>query len=276
MLDSILIGIDGSEDGESAVAYGIDCSKRFNATAVGIGIIDELGIFTPEPILFAECHYDKVAITHRRGNRNRVEEGLLQFVRSCKAAGVEVESLRVGGLACEQIIAEARNHSLTVLGQQTHFYDGWEERCDETLRNVLHRSPGPVVVVPRKRAVSGPVVIAFDGSNQAIGALEAFERTLLDRSEKIHVVSVAPDWSGASRQVGAAIASLRSRGINAHPHPVVTVNSPSVVLLELLHGLNAGLIVMGTYGRPSLQEFFIGSVTSAILRESEIPIFCFH
>jgi nucleotide-binding universal stress UspA family protein len=276
MLRSLLVGIDGTDDGGAALAMGIDWARRFNASVTGIGIVDELGISVPEPALFAEAYYHQAPGSSRPGNRQRIEAALQQFARRCEEAGVAGRTLTAGGLACEQIIEEARNHDLTLLGQQTHFYDGWEDRCDETLHNVLSGSPHPVVVVPKARTGGEFVVVAFDGSAQAIRALEAFEATVLDRSREIHVVSVAIDRAGASRYADAAVESLRSRGIDASAHPVATLRPAAGPILDEVHRLNAGLIVMGTYGQPAVREFFIGSVTSAILKESDVPIFCFH
>ncbi len=276
MLGSLLIGIDGTDDGGAALTMGIEWARRSHASVTGIGIVDEVGVIVPEPNLFAECFYDQPHAPARTGNRHRVEAALERFARSCDEAGVACRPLRAGGLAFEQILTEAPNHDLILFGQRTHFYDGWEDRCDETLHKVLIGSPRPVVVVPKAPAASGAVVVAYDGSIQASRALAAFEATVLDRSHEVHVVSVAIDRDVASRHAEAAVESLRSREIDALARPIATLRTAAAVILEEAHALTAGLLVMGTHGQPALREFLIGSVTSAILKESDVPIFCFH
>ena len=276
MLRSILIGIDGTEDGDAALAMGIDWARRSHASVTGIGIVDELGILVPEPSLFNESFYSHAVPASRSGNRHRVESALEKLARSCDGAGVSCRTLRAGGLACEQIIEEAPNHDLILLGRRTHFYDGWEDRCDETLDKVLRGSPRPVVVVPKGPLAGGSVVVAYDASIQAAHALEAFEATVLEPSQVVHVVSVALDLRDASRHADAAVASLLTRGIDAHARPVATVWPAAGVILDEARRLDAGLIVMGTHGKPIVREFLIGSMTSAVLEASQIPVFCFH
>ena len=46
MLKSLLIGLDGSEDGRSVLELGLRWAKRFDALAVGLAVVDEPGILT--------------------------------------------------------------------------------------------------------------------------------------------------------------------------------------------------------------------------------------
>jgi nucleotide-binding universal stress UspA family protein len=48
------------------------------------------------------------------------------------------------------------------------------------------------------------------------------------------------------------------------------------VILEQEQQLKASLLVMGAYGRSTLREFFGGSVTRTMLRESPVPLFFYH
>ena len=48
------------------------------------------------------------------------------------------------------------------------------------------------------------------------------------------------------------------------------------VLLEHVHQVQASLLVMGAYGRSSPREFFGGTVTRTMLRESPMLLFLYH
>jgi nucleotide-binding universal stress UspA family protein len=43
-----------------------------------------------------------------------------------------------------------------------------------------------------------------------------------------------------------------------------------------VHQVQASLLVMGAYGRSTLREFFAGSMTRTMLRESPVPLFLYH
>jgi nucleotide-binding universal stress UspA family protein len=47
-------------------------------------------------------------------------------------------------------------------------------------------------------------------------------------------------------------------------------------ILAQARQLNAGLVVMGAYGQPTIREFFLGSVTRSLLQSSPLPLFLYH
>ena len=51
---------------------------------------------------------------------------------------------------------------------------------------------------------------------------------------------------------------------------------PAEVILEQARQLGARLLVMGAYGQPAIREFFFGSVTRTVLKESPVPLFLYH
>jgi nucleotide-binding universal stress UspA family protein len=59
-------------------------------------------------------------------------------------------------------------------------------------------------------------------------------------------------------------------------HPVETSFAPAEVIREKIHETGAGLLVMGIYGQPALREFFMGSVTRAILKGCPTPVFVYQ
>ena len=91
---------------------------------------------------------------------------------------------------------------------------------DETLSKVLRDSSRPVVAVPKVLGGDESVVVAYDGSLQASRTLYAFESSGLGRSQKVHVVSVAPDSRDAAATADRAVGFLRLHGIEATSEPV--------------------------------------------------------
>jgi nucleotide-binding universal stress UspA family protein len=98
----------------------------------------------------------------------------------------------------------------------------------------------------------------------------------LEGSQEVHVVCVDPDQEHADHCVERAVAFLRSHHIVARAYARATTAAPANVLLEHLHLVQASLLVMGAYGRSTLQEFFGGSVTRTMLRGSPVPLFLYH
>jgi nucleotide-binding universal stress UspA family protein len=90
------------------------------------------------------------------------------------------------------------------------------------------------------------------------------------------VVSVAAEHATAARHADRAVEFLRSHEINVCPRPLASAAPPAEVILEQARQLGARLLVMGAYGQPAIREFFFGSVTRTVLKESPVPLFLYH
>ena len=116
----------------------------------------------------------------------------------------------------------------------------------------------------------------YDGSLQAARALAAFQMTGLGESREVHIVSVDASAGTAAQHAERAKTFLEHHRIEVFSHVLETSSPPATVILEQIGRLGAGLLVMGAYGQPLLREFFVGSVTRTLLRESPVPLLLFH
>jgi nucleotide-binding universal stress UspA family protein len=277
MLKSILIGLDGSDYSAAALDLAIRWARQSDALLVGLGVIDEPTIRGPEPVplggVYYKRHRDDVRMHEARV---RVEQFLERFALRCTEAGVPSKLLEDVGLPWEQILVESQRYDLVLLGQRTYFHFETQEAPCETLKKVLKNSPRPVVTVPEKLGSDGPVVVAYDGSLQAARALQAFQASGLYGQKEAHVITVADDHVEAARHADRAAEFLRFHDVPARVHALASTERPARILLERAHSLGAGLLVMGAYGQPVLREFFLGSVTRTLLKESPVPLFLYH
>src|SRR5690606_23876102 len=98
------------------------------------------------------------------------------------------------------------------------------------------------------------VVIAYDGSLQATRTLQMFA-LLWEHKSQVHVVCVQAKVENAQRHAETAREFLKWHGIEATVHAVAGA-SPHKVLQDAVKQHQAGLLVMGAYGKPSWREFF--------------------
>ena len=147
MLKSILIGLDGSPSSEAAVELGIQWAKPFKALLVGLGIVDEATIRTPEaePIGGGYYKYERDEELVKE-TRRKIQQFLEQFGTRCADADISFNLLQNSGMPYEEILRESQRYDLVLFGHETHFRFGTVDRPDETLWNVLKRGPRPVVI----------------------------------------------------------------------------------------------------------------------------------
>ncbi|MBX6312971.1 MAG: universal stress protein [Isosphaeraceae bacterium] len=276
MLRSILVGLDGTPDGEAAVELGLRWAQRFEAALVGIGVVDEPGIHGAEEFLVGQAFFNRLNRELLAEIRQRLGEAARRFLQRCGEVGVAGRSVEETGAPDAQIVLEAQRHDLILLGQRTQFRFGREDGTDDTLTRVVSASPRPVVMVPGAVPEGEAVIVAYDGSLQAARALYAFEASGLGQGQTVHIISVDPDAGVAAGLAERACAFLRCHEIEAQAHPIAHHGMAAGPILDRVRQLGAGLLVMGAYGKPTLREFFLGTVTRNVLKDSPVPVFLFH
>jgi nucleotide-binding universal stress UspA family protein len=147
--------------------------------------------------------------------------------------------------------------------------------CD-TLDKVLHSPPRPVVATPDALNEGTTAVIGYDGSLQASRTLAAYVSTGLAAAYENAVVTIDTDYEEAARIAERAIDYLALHGVTVKPRPVETRLDPASILLDHARQMNAGLVVMGAFGHSPLREFFFGSTTRGVLRDSKVPVMLYH
>jgi len=283
LLKSLLIGLDGSTGRHAVLELGLRWAKQFDALAVGLGIVDEQALcMAGSPRFGGRLYWSLAARTQLEYHaRHWADQVVEEFTCRCAEEGVKSRTLEDMGSPFIQILQEAREHDLVLLGQQSWLDSegraalGLGEAGD-TLDRVLQKSPRPVVAVPSIPNGGDAIVVAYDGSIQAAHTLDAFLESGLTDSHRVHVVSVSPDSRDAMRFADRAVSALRLHGIRAISHQLVTSVPPAEVILNELCYLEAGLLVMGAGGESAADELVLGSVTRSVLKASPVPVFCYH
>jgi nucleotide-binding universal stress UspA family protein len=277
MIQSILVGLDGSGYSDAAIELAIRWARQTGAALLGLGVIDEPTIRKPEPTGTGGGYY-KARLEERRlkDAREKVTAFLERFKRRCSEAGVTGRPLAEVGLPSERIFAHAEDCDLTLLGLRTFFHFETQTEPDETLVAVLRQSRRPVVAIPEKLPERWSVVLAYDGSPPAVRALEAFQRSGLESWPAVRVVSVATDSEVATRRAEEAARYLGFHNIPAEARSLPASRPVAELLFEQVGELEAGVLVMGAFGRPWLRESLFGSTTKAVLEKVDALVFLHH
>lgn len=272
MIQSILIGLDGSAGGENAVALGIRWARRTGAVLIGMGVVDEAAIREtvrkgPRESYLRICRAEEQVAEARQ----RVALVLRRFTQRCEGEGVSCQTLERAGDPAEAIAAQAEDIDLTLLAQHPAFRSGTPN--DPTLETVLHRSCRPVVAVPDNLSLNPNVVIAYDASPASVRALEGFQKSSLEDWKTVTVVSVAADVAVASRHAEEAVKYLQHFEIAAVPKPLLPDRPIAEILQTVVQEQNAGMLVLGSFARP---HSFATSTTEQILQQSRSLLFLHH
>lgn len=134
----------------------------------------------------------------------------------------------------------------------------------------------PLLAVPpeaRALDLNGCVLIAWDGSKAAIEAVRAAV-PILHHAANVAMVEIDPP-AGAMPMEAIAI-YLSRHGIVPDLIERQRQDTIAATLIDQVHAMGAGLIVMGAYGNSHLAEAIFGGVTRTMLATTPVPLLMAH
>jgi nucleotide-binding universal stress UspA family protein len=276
MLRGILVGLDGSTFSDAALALALRWAKIAKAVVAGQTVIERPGVNTTA--IPAGSGFFKLAGDDRKLAEAKAAADLLldKFQARCAESGVVGKPCQEIGDPAWAILAQAQRYDLIVLGLETYFRAMPGGGPCDTLDKVVHSPPRPVVAAPSTLGDGNTAVIGFDGSLQAARTLAAYVASGLAEAYENLVVTIDADFEEATRVAERAVDYLGLHGLRVKPRPVETRLDPASILLDHANQMKAGLVVMGAFGHSPLREFFFGSTTRGVLKDSKVPVMLYH
>jgi nucleotide-binding universal stress UspA family protein len=171
------------------------------------------------------------------------------------------------------------DHILIALHVSAHA--DWQER--RLIEHVEDRFRLPVTTFAidpagHTRTADGPLLLSYDGSDDAKAAIEHAGRLLGGRDAMVVTVwqPTAASGSTAAADLGERVArdGVRiAQQAGLHPKPVVVEATESVwkTIVEIADRHDAATIVMGSRGLTDMQQVQLGSVSRAIVHHADRP-----
>ena len=142
------------------------------------------------------------------------------------------------------------------------------------IRRLLDEARKPVLLVPprlERLDVTAPVLIAWDGSIAAASAMSAAV-PLLALAAGVTIIELGSDQLDVSAEEAAAYLSRHDIKVMVARRPL-RGRRVADVLKRFADRGRFGYVVMGGLGRPPVVETLLGSVTSAMIAASRVPLF---
>lgn len=276
MVKNILIPVDGSDYGKTAIAYGIAIAPKLGAQLTGLHVVDvrlmQGPVFTDISGSIGLPPYQEFLPAIESGLEARAEAILQEFRRQCESAGIHPETKKITGVIDETIIEEGRKCCDWILLAQRgeHFHIGGGAILGSTAQSVVRRSGKPVLVTPEHFRNINRMGLAYDGSPPACNAMKLAADLSVRAAWPLSVVIITDDQSVGDKLIKEAEAFLRSS--TADVSIVVRKGKEDKELLKFIGEDAVDLLVMGAYGHNRLRELLLGSTTSAVIRKSRIPV----
>lgn len=252
MFETIVVGHDGSARADAAIELA--CALRD----------PDRGRLVLTAVIAGE--------DGRRAAQERLERGAATVPDGIGIETAIIESHSPpAGLAT---LAGSRHADLLVLGP-THRGDLDRATGFTTSQHVLHAAPCTVAVAGVRSAPPGDgpkVVVGYDGSVEADGALDAAYRIAAGTGGTVRLVRVLPPTDPLADDAGRgaldAAAARAPAGVEVQSR--VVRGAPADALLE--EAVDADLLVIGSRHYRMARRAVAASVSSAVLALTELPV----
>jgi nucleotide-binding universal stress UspA family protein len=278
-IKKILLPTDGSDYSRAAAEYAIYTARLVKADITALHVMDIKIIQGP---LFSDVafysglpvYYDFLPkIEEALGKR---ADTILEEVRKKSGqAGVGIELRKTAGVIEDTIIRQSEDFDLVVLARRgEHFHFNAGGLLGTTAESVVRRSKKPVLITPVDYKEIESIGLAYDGSVPATNALKLAAWLSEQAHWPITTLIISDDSAVGAELTKKVETYLDDREVDNE-----------VVLLrgredkEILRFIGEGaveMMIMGAYGKGRLKEFFLGSTTSNVIRNSDIPVLLMH
>lgn len=272
--DTILVAQDGSPTSEAAASAAIQIAQRQNRHIRGLYMVD------PALVMSAYANYqgelgdveppssqdDLIARFEERGTV------ALQWLEArCRAEGVAVRTEMVFGGVWEFVLQEAAKVALLALGRRGHSHKTHPDQLGSNFQTIAHHTRTPLLAGGEEKRSLDRLLLAFNGSERAQGALtwaSILQRTL---PAEVTVVAVQ-EGEEASPQWVAELQAHLSQSELANYRFVSRKGQAATEILGAAREERIDLIVMGRYRHGALLEWLVGSTVDSVLRATELPV----
>lgn len=276
MLRSIAVTLDEGSASAAAQDWALALAQRTGATVTGLAVLDAERLAPPAPSRAGagafQAHRDKVVLDDARARLDGLTAG---FTQAASKAGVASVPRRIEAPAEQALRETAEGADLLVIGRDCDFVFTDEASLSSAVRTLLRETPRPFVLVPAEPSIGTGVLVAYDGSIEAMRALLVFALLRPCEGERITVVSVAPEQDQARSVAERATAYLRLHDLEADAVGIAHAD-PSDALLAEVQARKPALLVMGAYGRAGWREALWGGTTDHLLERTNCPLFLLH
>lgn len=281
MSEQVIAAIDGSGFSEGVCDYAAWVSLALDTPLTFVHVMDNHSAAPGEQNLSGNLHFgarehlmeELSTLDEQRAKVNR-EQGRLMLEAAQKRAidhGVSAPLIRqLNGTLVETLVDIEEDIRLLVIGKRGETAHRASDHLGANLERVVREMHRPILMVPPVFKRPEKILIAFDSSKTTRKGVEMLARSSLFKGIECHVLIVGADTAERHLELGWALGALRNAGHRVEG----CVRSGKVDETLQVYGQehDIDLLVMGAYGHSRIRHLLVGSTTTAMLRDSHIPV----
>jgi nucleotide-binding universal stress UspA family protein len=275
MVKSILLTIDGSSFSEPVLQYGIELSKKFGTQLRVLTVIDArifewavaIGIEGFAPVIPSTGYQEE----SRKLLEQRAEDVLKKSETLLKKANIDYSLEKENGNPVDVICDKSRMVDLVIMGAKGEFARWSDKMLGATLEAATRLSIKPIMIIPNKYKKIQKILIAYDGSDNAIKALSMAAYFASQMKLPLNILTVHESSTEAKDLLSEAREYLSPYSIQSIDEKTLS-GDPADKIVEFAKEFKIDLIIMGSYGHSRIREAILGSTTVQTMRKATAPL----
>jgi len=279
-MSHVLACIDGSPSAAAVCDCAAWASSTLGAPLTFLHVLDQrrypvsgdlsgtLGLGSREYLL------EELAALDEKRAKLALEHGRVLLEAACeraRQAGVpQADTRQRHGDLADTLSELEDDFRLLVIGRQGEGSGLFGQHIGSNLESVVRTLHRPILVTTEHFTAPRSVMLAFDGSTTARKGVAMLAASPLFASLPVHLVMVEADTPENRAQLEAAGEGLRCVGFRVE----LAIRSGEVepTLHAYQEEKDVDLMVMGAYGHSRIRQFFVGSITTAMIRASRTSL----
>ena len=276
----VLAAIDASAYTESICRHASWAAMRLGAPLEIVHVIDpteqtapvdlsgNLALGEQETLLLQLSALDEERSKLSRERGRLLLQQAQQFAASAGADAVV--RMRHGGVS-DTLLELENDVRLFVVGKRGEHADFARGHLGSEVERIVRSVHRPLLVASREFRPVKRALIAFDGSATTRKAVDMVAASPLFRGLQVHVVTVGKgDPGGSAAGLGWARGTLVDAGFDVTAR--VIAGEPEDAIAAYVRDEAVDLLVMGAYGHSRIRRLIVGSTTTEMLRNCQIPV----
>ena len=274
MMKKILIAFDGTNFSKGAFEFVRQMNEQSPVFVAGVFLpqVDYANLWS-----YAEGVGDKIFIPLvEEETALAIEKNIDTFKSMCHKNNIEYTVHKdFFDLAIPGIKKETRFADLLVIGSQSFYENFGANEPNDSLRDTLHRSECPVIIVPENFQSPSTNILAYDGSDDCTYAIKQFTYLFSNWCKNETLLAYVGKGNDSTIPDREYIEELASRHFSKLTVAKLQIE-PRKFFGTWLEDHGPSILVSGAFSRSGLSQTFRKSFITEVIRDHKIPVFIAH
>jgi hypothetical protein len=274
-MKKIIIAFDGNHFSNGAMEFARQLNEREPILLAGI--------FVPQATYTNLWSYSGAMVggfvvpVAEQDDRELTERTIERFRHYCIHNGIPFRVHEdFSDFALPELTKETRFADLMIISSETFFEDLSNPQPGEYMKEILHETECPVIVIPEAFEFPGRNIIAYDGSASSAYSMKQFAYLFPDLAKNDTLLVYSRNEANKKIPYQSSIEELATQHFKNLSIMKLELNAAKYFKDWLRGSEDNVMLICGAFGRSTISQMFKKSFVTDIIADHKLPVFIAH